>query len=167
MMKNTSAWTPAEGGCACGALRYRLEREPLFVHCCHCTRCQRETGGPFAHHALVEFDTMRVVSGAPEFAAVPSDSGTPHHVARCPTCRTALWNEWGTRPAATRYVRVGTLDEPARLPPQAHIFTRSRQPWLVPSGAPAFEAWYDAGQLWPAASRARHRAARQRLRERP
>jgi hypothetical protein len=156
-------FAPAEGGCACGALRYRIEREPLFVHACHCTRCQRETGGPFAHHAMVEWTAMTLRAGAPEFVAVPTDSGTRHWVARCPQCRTCVWNEWGSRRAVTRYVRVGTLDEPARFPPRAHIFARSRQPWLVlderPGAAPVFDTWYDPAALWPAASRARHAAA--------
>lgn len=155
---------PADGGCACGALRYRLECEPLFVHACHCTRCQRETGAPFAHHVIVEAAAMSLAAGAPEFAAVPSDSGARHWVARCAQCRTAVWNEWGSRRAAVRYVRVGTFDEPARFPPRAHIFARSRQPWLrldeAPGAAPVFEAWYDAAALWPAASRARLAAAR-------
>lgn len=157
-------FAPVEGGCACGALRYRLEREPLFVHACHCTRCQRETGGPFAHHAMVEWTAMTLLAGEPEFVAVPTDSGSRHWVARCPQCRTCVWNEWGSRRAVTRYVRVGTLDEPARFPPRAHIFARSRQPWLVlddgPDAAPVFDTWYDPATTWPVASRARYDAAR-------
>jgi hypothetical protein len=150
----------AAGGCACGALRYRIEREPLFVHCCHCTRCQRETGGPFAHHAIVESAAMALLAGAPAFVPVPADSGRRHWVARCAACRTAVWNEWGSRRAAVRYVRVGTLDEPARCPPLAHIFARSRHPWLqLGTEAPVFDTWYDA-TLWPAASRARLAQAR-------
>jgi hypothetical protein len=151
------AFPPADGGCACGDVRYRVEREPMFVHCCHCTRCQRETGGAFAHHAMVEFTAMSLLQGEPEAARVPSDSGAAHWVFRCPACRTALWNEWGSRSAATRYLRVGTLDEPARCPPRAHIFVRSKQPWLAlpADGAPVFEGWYDAAALWPVHSRER------------
>lgn len=152
---------PAEGGCACGAVRFRFDRAPMFVHCCHCTRCQRETGGPFAHHAMIEFTAMTLLSGEPEFVKVPTDSGNTHWVARCPSCRTAMWNEHGSRKAVTRYVRVGTLDEPARCPPLAHIFVRSKQPWLtLPPDVPAFSAYYDASSVWPAASLARHAAAK-------
>jgi hypothetical protein len=155
------AWPPADGGCACGALRYRITREPMFVHCCHCTRCQRETGSPFAHHAMVEFSTMALLAGAPEYVAVPTDSGNTHWVVRCPTCRTALWNEHGSRRAITRYVRVGTLDEPARLPPRAHIYLRSKQPWLqLAADVPGFERCYDAAKTWPEVSRQRHAAAK-------
>lgn len=158
---SAAADAPLAGGCACGATRYRVDRAPMFVHCCHCTRCQRETGGPFAHHAMVEFTAMALTAGEIEFVRVPTDSGNIHWVARCPTCRTALWNEHGSRRAVTRYVRVGTLDEPARLPPQAHIYVRSKQPWLQLSGeAPQFAAYYDAAKTWPAPSLARYAAAR-------
>jgi hypothetical protein len=152
---------PADGGCAGGGVRYRIAREPLFVHACHCTRCQRETGGPFAHHAMVEFSAMTLLQGKPDFVKVPTDSGNTHWVARCPQCRTAMWNEHGSHRAVTRYVRVGTLDEPGRFAPQAHIFVRSKQPWLVPdAGIPAFDGYYDAAKLWPARSWLRYAEAK-------
>ena len=157
---------PAEGGCACGTVRFVVEREPMFVHCCHCTRCQRETGGPFAHHAMVEFTAMRLLAGEPEFVRVPTDSGNAHWVIRCAHCRTAMWNEHGSRRAVTRYVRVGCFDEPARFAPRAHIYVRSKQPWLtLGDGAPAFEAHYDAARTWPAASLQRHARAQAVRRE--
>lgn len=151
---------PASGGCACGDVRFTLQRPPLYVHACHCTRCQRETGGPFAHHAMVAWCDMQTEGAAVEFTRVPADSGTRHWVARCPRCRTALWNEWGSRRAVTRYVRVGVLDEPQRWPPLAHIFVRSKQPWVRTEGVPTFEAHYPADH-WPAESRARWQQARQ------
>ncbi len=153
--------THLDGGCACGQTRYRLHRAPMFVHCCHCTRCQRETGVAFAHHALIEFTAMSVLSGEPQFVKVPTDSGTTHWVARCSGCLTALWNEWGSRKAITRYVRVGTFDEPNLFPPQAHIFVRSKQPWVTLSNdAPSFNAHYDSAKLWPKESLARYAAAK-------
>jgi len=152
---------PLDGGCACGALRYCMHSAPMFVHCCHCTRCQRETGGPFAHHAMIEFDRMSLLCGEPEFVLVPTDSGGRHWVARCPQCRTALWNEHGSRKAVTRYVRVGTLDAPDRCPPLAHIFVRSKQRWVpLAPDIPVFEAYYVATKVWPAASLARYAAAK-------
>lgn len=133
----------------------------MFVHCCHCTRCQRETGGPFAHHAMVEFTAMSLIVGEPQFVKVPTDSGNTHWVARCPSCQTAMWNEHGSRQAVTRYVRVGTLDQPSRCPPQAHIYTRSRQHWLpLPPDAPAFDGYYNAAKVWPPESLERHAAAK-------
>lgn len=154
----------ADGGCACGALRYRLLRPPLFVHCCHCTRCQRETGGPYAHHAMLEYSAMELLQGEPEFVGVPTDSGNTHWVVRCPECRCAVWNEHGSRRAVTRYVRVGTLDQPWRFAPQAHIFVRSAQPWVRwRDDAPAFDTWYESAKLWPAESLARWQAAKTEL----
>ena len=134
----------------------------MFVHCCHCTRCQRETGGPLAHHAMIEFSAMTLLQGEPEFVQVPTDSGNRHWVIRCARCRTALWNEHGSRRAVTRYVRVGTLDEPARFPPRAHIYGQSRQPWLqlADPSAPVFERYYDAAVTWPATSLARYSQAK-------
>ena len=133
----------------------------MFVHCCHCTRCQRETGGPFAHHAMIEFTEFSVRKGEPEFVLVPTDSGGKHWVARCPQCRVAMWNEHGTRKAITRYVRVGTLDEPDRLPPLAHIFVRSKQAWLdLPADIPAYQGYYRTASTWPPESLARYAAAK-------
>jgi hypothetical protein len=148
-----------EGGCACGAVRYRLESGPMFVHCCHCRDCQRQTGSAFALNALIETGRIAILSGEPEPVAVPTDSGRPHLIFRCPACHTAVWSEYGGR-SALRFFRVGTLDEPAALAPDVHIYTRSKLPWVrLPDGIPAFAAYYDARQLWPAASLERRRAA--------
>jgi hypothetical protein len=149
-----------EGGCACGAVRYRLGAAPMFVHCCHCRDYQRQTGSAFVINALIETDRITLLSGEPEPVAVPTDSGRPHHIHRCPTCRTALWSDYGGRPAL-RFVRVGTLDDPAALAPDVHIFTRSKLPWVqLPEGVPAFEVYYETQKLWPAASLARRRDPR-------
>jgi hypothetical protein len=147
-----------EGGCACGAVRYRLGSAPMFVHCCHCRDCQRQTGSAFVLNALIETDRIRLLSGAPVPVAVPTDSGRPHEIYRCPACQTALWSDYGGRPAL-RFVRVGTLDDPTVLAPDVHIYTRSKLPWVrLPEGVPAFDAYYDTKALWPAASLERRRA---------
>ncbi len=147
-----------QGGCACGTVRYRLASEPMFVHCCHCRDCQRQTGSAFAINALIETDRIAVPAGDPQPVAVPTDSGRPHRIFRCPACGTALWSEYGGL-AGLRFVRVGTLDDPATLPPDVHIYTRSKLPWVtLPDGVPAFGAYYEARLLWPAASLERRRA---------
>ncbi|HEV8678698.1 MAG TPA: GFA family protein [Stellaceae bacterium] len=146
------------GGCACGAVRYRLKSAPMFVHCCHCRDCQRQTGTAFALNALIETDRVELLSGVPAPYAMPTDSGRPHQIFRCPSCQTAVWSEYGGL-AALRFVRVGTLDEPRALAPDVHIYTRSKQPWIVlPDGVPAFEAYYSAREVWPANSLERRRA---------
>jgi hypothetical protein len=147
-----------EGGCACGEARYRLRSTPLFVHCCHCKDCQRQTGTAFVLNALVESDRVDLLSGQTTLLRMPTDSGKPHDVARCPTCGTAVWSHYGGFTALT-FLRVGTLDEPSSLPPDVHIYTRSKLPWIaLPSDVPAFEAYYDSKKLWPAESLARRRA---------
>jgi hypothetical protein len=147
-----------EGGCACGAVRYRLNSKPMFVHCCHCRDCQRQTGSAFVINALIETDRIALLSGEPESVGVPTDSGRPHDIYRCPKCRTALWSDYGRRPTL-RFVRVGTLDEPSALSPDVHIFTRSKVPWVgLPSNVPAFDVYYDMKTLWPAESLERRRA---------
>jgi hypothetical protein len=147
-----------DGGCACGAVRYRLGSTPMFVHCCHCLDCQRQTGSAFVLNALIETDRVAVLSGAPVTVAVPTDSGRPHEIFRCPKCQTALWSDYGRR-GVLRFVRVGTLDDPSALPPDVHIYTRTKLPWVaLPAGVPAFEAYYDSSKLWPAQSLARRRA---------
>jgi hypothetical protein len=147
-----------EGGCACGAVRYRLEAAPMFVHCCHCRDCQRQTGSAFVLNALIETDHIALLAGAPEPVGMPTNSGRPHDIYRCPACRTALWSDYGGRPAL-RFVRIGTLDDPAALEPNVHIYTRSKLPWVrLPEGVPAFEEYYRTQTLWPAASLERRRA---------
>ncbi len=147
-----------EGGCACGAVRYRLESAPMFVHCCHCLDCQRQTGSAFVLNALIEADRMSLLSGQPQPTAMPTDSGRPHTVHRCPTCGTAVWSEYGGRPQV-RFVRVGTLDDPSALKPDVHIYTRSKLPWVtLPDSVPRFEDYYDARALWPSESLARRKA---------
>ena len=147
-----------EGGCACGAVRYRLASKPMFVHCCHCRDCQRQTGSAFVLSALIETDRVERLSGDTQAVLVPTDSGRPHVIHRCPTCGTAVWSHYGgVQPLS--FVRVGTLDEPSALPPDVHIYTRSKLPWVaLPAGAPAFEDYYDSKQLWPAESLARRKA---------
>ena len=144
MVPNRRNWMSEdlEGGCACGAARFRLTSAPMFVHCCHCRDCQRQTGSAFVLNALIETDRIILLSGALEPVAVPTDSGRPHDIHRCRACQTALWSDYGRRPAL-RFVRVGTLDEPARLPPDVHIYTRSSADGSSCRRRPRFRAYYD------------------------
>ena len=151
-----------EGGCTCRQVRYRLRSKPLFVHCCHCRWCQRETGTAFALNAMIEADRVEVLAGEVEIVHTPSNSGKGQKISRCPNCRIAVWSNYAGAGDAARFVRVGTLDEPDRLPPDIHIFTMSKQPWVVlPAGTPAVPEFYDREKMWPAESLAR-RAALQR-----
>jgi hypothetical protein len=89
---------------------------------------------------------------------MPTDSGRPHTVFRCSECGTAVWSNYGGL-TKLRFVRVGTLDDPTALPPDVHIYTRSKLPWLtLPQGVPAFEAYYNSREVWPAESLERRKA---------
>lgn len=148
-----------EGGCTCGAVRYRLLDGPMFVHCCHCTVCQTETGSAFVLNAIIESDRVATLVGVPEPVLVPTQSGRGQQIWRCPSCKVALWSNYNGTADKIRFVRVGTLDTPAALPPDIHIYTRSKLPWLeLPEGVPAMTAYYDAAVMWPAESLARRRA---------
>ncbi|MES2958662.1 MAG: GFA family protein [Pseudomonadota bacterium] len=141
---------PHEGGCTCRAVRYSMSGEPLVVHCCHCRWCQRETGTAFALNAMIEAERVQLLAGAVEEVDTPSLSGKGQKISRCPRCRIALWSNYAGAGEALRFVRVGTLDEPDRLPPDIHIFTSSKQPWvLLPPGKPAVAEYYRASEHWP------------------
>ena len=147
-----------EGACTCGAVRYRLTSKPLFVHCCHCRWCQRETGASFALNAMIEADRVILLKGEPEVVNTPSNSGKGQRIARCPGCRIALWSNYGGAGDVVRFVRVGTLDAPDRLPPDIHIFTSSKQPWVVlAQDTPAVAEYYERDQYWPKESLERRR----------
>ncbi len=151
---------PLEGGCDCRAVRFVVETAPLFVHCCHCRWCQRETGSSYALNALIEADRVELLAGEVEVVPTPSASGKGQKVSRCPRCRVALWSNYAGAGDAVRFVRVGTLDEPDRLPPDIHIFTASKQPWIVlPPGIPAVAEYYKSAEYWPPESLARRAAA--------
>jgi hypothetical protein len=146
-----------EGGCSCGAVRYRLASEPMFVHCCHCLNCQRQTGSAFVINLLIESDRIELLAGRPEPVDVPRDDGSAQRVYRCPDCQVAVFSEYGG--PAVKFVRGGTLDQPASVAPDVHIYTRSKLPWVeLPEAVPAVDVYYDTNELWPPESLQRLRA---------
>jgi len=147
---------PLDGGCDCRHVRYRVISSPLFVHCCHCRWCQRESGSAFALNAMIESDRVERLAGEPEMVDTPSASGKGQTIARCPKCRIALWSHYAGAGPLVAFVRVGTLDQPDHLPPDIHIFTESKQPWVViPSGVLSMPEYYNRNDCWPWESLAR------------
>ncbi|MBO6900804.1 MAG: GFA family protein [Rhizobiaceae bacterium] len=147
-----------EGGCTCRAVRYRLKAKPLFVHCCHCRWCQRETGSAFVLNALIETNHIELLAGEPVVVDTPTASGKGQQISRCPHCRVGLWSAYAGAGPKFRFVRIGTLDDPDACPPQIHIFTESKQPWVIlPEGTPAVPQYYDREKYWSKESLARRR----------
>jgi hypothetical protein len=154
-----TATTFCDGGCTCRFVRYRMTSNPLFVHCCHCRWCQRETGTAFALNALIEADRVQLLQGEVEVVDTPSFSGKGQKISRCPRCRIALWSNYAGGGDAVRFVRVGTLDDPDRFPPDIHIYTASKQPWVVlPPDTRAVAEYYKASERWPKESLERRAA---------
>ena len=140
-----------EGGCACGAVRYRLASDPIFVHCCHCLNCQRQTGSAFVVNLLIEADRVELLAGEPQPVDAPRDDGSVQKVFRCHDCQVAVYSEYG-RPEVL-FVRGGTLDEPREIEPDIHIFKKWKVGWVtIPESQAAVEIYYDRQELWPAES---------------
>lgn len=153
---NTESAPAIQGGCDCQTVRYRLASRPLFVNCCHCRWCQRETGAAFALNAMIETERVEILGAEPEWVQTPSESGLGQAIARCPRCRVAVWSHYAGIGPSVSFIRVGTLDDPDACPPQIHIFTRTKQPWvLLPPDVPAVPEYYAHDQYWPPASVAR------------
>jgi hypothetical protein len=137
-----------EGGCDCGKVRYRLTSTPYVVHCCHCRWCQRESGASFALNALIETDRVELLGDMPERVDTPSESGKGQAIMRCPACKLAVWSHFGLLGEKASFIRVGTLDNPDVYPPGVHIYTASKQPWVViPDGAEQFPAFYSGKDI--------------------
>lgn len=150
-----------DGGCSCGAVRYRLKAMPMVVHCCHCTWCQRESGSAFAVNAVIEASQVELLKRTPRQMTLPSASGRGQVFWRCADCGVAVWSNYPQAGPAIHFVRVGTLDDPARVPPDIHIYTSTKQPWVVlPEGVPAIAEFYNAAEYWRPDSIARFKAAR-------
>lgn len=140
-----------EGGCGCGHVRYRVLSKPMVVHCCHCRNCQRQTGAAFALNALIEADRVEVTAGEVDVIRVQTPSGNGQTIARCPKCRVAVWSNYhmGGLRERIRFIRVGTLDNPDLMPPDVHIFTSTKQPWVrFPEGARTAAIFYKYEDTW-------------------
>ncbi len=159
-----------EGGCSCGHVRFKMKSLPMIVHACHCSWCQRQTGTAFATNALIEADRVEVLQGDVRHTTVPSPAGAGQRFARCPKCDIAVWSEYLVMTRGITdlvwFIRVGTLDEPAKLPPDVHIYTSTKVPWIVfPDGAHVVEEYYDTEQTWSPESLTRLKALSVRIAE--
>ena len=114
-----------------------------------------------ALNALFEADRVVHTAGEPELFWTPSASGKGQNIARCPSCRVAIWSNYPEAGAAVRFVRVGTMDKPDLCPPDIHIFTSTKQLWVtLPAGAKSVPEFYDLDAVWSAESLKRRRLMR-------
>lgn len=163
MSANDQSAQIQEGGCTCRYIRYRMSGKPLFVHCCHCRWCQRETGSAFVLNAMIEADRVQLLAGEVQTVDTPSNSGKGQRIARCPQCFVALWSHYAGAGDALSFVRVGTLDNPDSQAPDVHIFTSTKQPWVqLPAAVPAFSEFYKPAEQWPQDSLNRYAALKAR-----
>jgi hypothetical protein len=137
------------GGCACGAVRYRLTRDPMIVHACHCRDCQRITGSAFVINLWIERKCVEETGVKPASFVLAGGSGKDHEVFFCPTCGTYVWSDYRVVSTPCLFVRAGTLDDPSGVVPDIHIYTRTKLPWLrLPEGARAVAGSYDLEDVW-------------------
>ena len=148
-----------EGGCTCGHVRFKMTSEPMIVHGCYCRLCQRQTGTSFAQNALIEADRVKLLSGEVEETVVDTPSGAGQKIARCPKCHIAVWSNYldsagdDNSGEEIRFIRVGTLDEPDKMPPDIHIYTSTKQPWFIlPANTLSVAEGYETKEVWTAES---------------
>ena len=146
-------WSPREGGCECGAIRFRLSAPPLFVHACHCHGCQRATGSAFILSMFVCVEDFQLSHGEPALTEVPGGSGEMRQSYHCMACGSLVF---GTIRQRERVLRPGCFDQTDWFMVGAHIWTESKQPWLtLPDNALAFPQSYARENVWPAEALAR------------
>jgi hypothetical protein len=144
-----------KGTCGCGEVIYQMSSKPMFVHCCHCSECQKQTGSAYALNAIIETDRVEFDGSVVE-NTLPTPSGHGQVITRCAKCGTAVFSSYLLRLGKLRYIRVGTLDDPSKCPPDVQIFTSSKQPWVsLNLGIPIFDNFYKIEEVWPDASLAR------------
>ncbi len=142
-------FSPLDGRCTCGKVKFQLLNKPLIVHCCHCTWCQRETGASFALNAFIETHNVKLLQGETEIVPVPTSSTGGQKIVRCSSCKIALWSHYSGAGDVISLVRMGTLENP--LKPDIHIFTSTQQEWLkLSDDIPRVEEYYKKIDYWPA-----------------
>ena len=128
-----------EGGCNCGAIRYRIEGAPLGVAACHCTRCRRQSGSAYSVNLLVRPAEMTIEGQLSVFEDKDTTSGSSVYREFCGTCGSPIRSVLGANPSVVA-VKAGTLDDPDPFAPALHVFTRSKIGWVeIPAGIPQFD----------------------------
>ncbi|MGN8158297.1 GFA family protein [Salinisphaera sp. RV14] len=119
----------ASGRCLCGSVHYRITQAPVHTFYCHCTDCQKETGGPFAAEIYVPADSVSCTGHMKEYV-VTGDSGRPVRRFSCATCASPILTVFDDEPRFV-CVKACSLDEASGLQPEFHLYVKSKQPWYV------------------------------------
>jgi hypothetical protein len=134
---------PHTGRCRCEHVRFQMDAEPMITHCCHCLQCQKSSSSAFCNYSMIETTHVTLLQGKTQ----TFQGAKNHKEVQCAECASTLWLHRADLGDGVALIGVGMLDEPARLPPEAHYFIRSKHPWVtLPPGVPAFEAGGDAGK---------------------
>jgi hypothetical protein len=127
-----------EGGCNCGAIRYRIDAAPLGVAACHCTRCRRQSGSAYSVN-LVAPSAMSIEGELAVFEDTETSSGARVYREFCGRCGSPIRSVLSANPSMVA-VKAGTLDDPEPFAPRLHVFTRSKIRWVeIPAEAAQFE----------------------------
>lgn len=148
------------GQCTCGNVQFELTQKPMFVHCCHCSWCQRESGSAFALNALIESESVKHITGEIEETRLPTNSGYGQVLKRCSQCKVVLWSHYGGAKEQVSFIRVGTLNNSNACPPDIHIYTTSKLDWVqLDDRVPVMEEYYQRSRYWPEESVVRYKKA--------
>jgi len=132
------------GGCLCGAVRYTVSAPITELRACHCTHCQKASGGAGSVNAVLPSSALRVTQGTPKRYDAKADSGRTLHRFFCGGCGSPIYSQRESRPD-TIVLRAGTLDKPAAAKITANIWTKSAQPWAhIDPASKQFPAQPDA-----------------------
>lgn len=136
-------------GCGCGKVTYQMSSDPMFMHCCHCQECQRQTGSAYVLNAIIEADRISW-NGKTTEHTLATPSGKGQIITRCASCGTAVFSSYLVRLGKLKYIRVGTLDDPDLCPPTVQIFTASKPVWVpLNQDIPIFESFCEFKDVWP------------------
>ena len=153
-MKNKSL----EGRCICGQVKYKLTEKPLFTQACHCKDCKILTGSSYVVNSSVIENTLFIEGEITSSVELKGGSGAPCKVYFCAKCGTYMYTDYSSAVGRLN-VRTKTLNDSNQFPPQVHIFTKDKDPWLnLKDNVICFEKMYDPKNTWPKESLERYKA---------
>ena len=144
-MKNNQSLT---GGCICGQVKYQIIDKPLFTQACHCKDCKVLTGSSYVVNSSILENTL-IVEGEVSSTELKAGSGASYKTYFCTKCGNYVYADYDSA-VGRLTVRTKTLDNSEKFPPQVHIFTKDKDPWLnLSEDVICFKEMYDQKKTWP------------------